>query len=566
MKKGRWYLHPLMIAVWVIVGLFIIISLVPFGKPGEDGLKLQAGSIKSNSSLSTGCTTSGNEYSFFPARRILVINRSEHPLMAGVATRLVERLEKLDFVDKVDLCGPGERPDTGTCLYDLYVLLELPSIDVHGLLATGRTVEADVKVSCGRNIFNSDHVYIDDYASLYAGISMTSLLRHESVAHGYESADARFVQEIEAVEAQVGGALEKNLSAWSAKYVDVNRLPPALIPGYVPVPPDLPLPLNESLEMVISGNRPLLHNQSVWAMETSVPSEILGEWLDAAKRAGWTLSPDTVNDKNRFLYFRATKGNDLIEAYKTQDDDPRREGDGAGRLVFSYCDRMEPEELTPLLNAMVSDESVPVETLLCFFRKFTEEQQAALLARWKDQTQLPFEAQRRVIRHLWSEGDADEAKARLCKLYAVNLFEDNDRINEIRKLGREIMNDDQWEPVTPTIDELKAFGFVVVTSNAVLEVDLRQHLGFLMKGRADEEASLVDVLIEPSTIPEGLYTLHVGAQMSDLSSGKCVNSNTPHTREHPWRCMSHVGMNGSGCSIEAHEISTNRFSLTVQRY
>ena len=178
--------------------LAAVLFFVPIGD--EEALKFHAGSVESSSNISTSSLTCGNDSSFFAAHRVLVLNRSDHPLMKKAAAQLVEQLLALPYVDQVDMCTSKETaPAIGEPLYDFYVLLEMPSINVHGLLPFGRTVKAEVRMSCGPSLFFSRHTYSDNCSACMANVSMESTLGYEGRVRGVESAHARYEQDAKAV-------------------------------------------------------------------------------------------------------------------------------------------------------------------------------------------------------------------------------------------------------------------------------------------------------------------------------------------------------------------------------
>ncbi|MDF7798869.1 hypothetical protein P4C99_05315 [Pontiellaceae bacterium B1224] len=160
--KKAWYVRPWAIAIWVVIGLLVFLGVVPIGgsdsKDGSAPLSMHAGTFEANNSLTTGSTTSGTETSFFSARHIAVMVRTDHKVARGVGRRIATRLEGIDFIEQVDLLMPGEVVEPGQSAPDFLVMVELPSFSSRGLLATGRKVNAEVKVSFGREPVQSHHV------------------------------------------------------------------------------------------------------------------------------------------------------------------------------------------------------------------------------------------------------------------------------------------------------------------------------------------------------------------------------------------------------------------------
>lgn len=564
-KDKQWYKRPWIIAVCAVVFIFVLISLVPLGGKDSNALSINAGTINSNNSLTTSTTTSGNDESFLAADRILVLNRSDHRVMRAVAAKLIGRLEALDFVEQVDLCRPGEGPSPGEPLHDFYIVLEMPSFKSKGLLATGRTVTAKVRITCGRHLFDSRHGYTDNYSPPFARLQMESKLEHESVSQGYESAGARYTQVIDEIEKQIGGALEKNLNQWAQNYALPESMPVSLNPPYRSVPEDLPLPANESTELVLSGNGPMLHNRTVWTLETSEPFEVLKEWHDRITRQQWHVDPKQFNERKYQYFIRATQGEELYEAFEVREGyGPRKDGERV-RLVFRYSARMDREELNPVYEAMVADEDLPVTVGLAFFHRMSAAQRKLLVESWMARDKLPFGAEFKIVHHLHGVGLKNEAQRRLRRLYLAALFEDDDKMKELEKLGREILEDENWAPSPPTLSELKAHGVMQCLSNAVSVVALNEHATFLLgTENGAEKQNLLDVVVRPSAIPEGLYTLEMRTRAGpDFAHQGTSMSSTPHSHAHPWKGSSSMSDSDWHWQAEAVEIGTNRFNISI---
>lgn len=565
-QEGKpWYRRRWVIAIGAGVFLLVLLSLIPLGGD-HNPVSMHAGSIKSNENLSTSSLTSGQDDALYSAQRILVLNRSDHPLMRGVADKLAGRLRLIPGVEQVDLIEPGNAPPPGSPLYDFYVVLELDAFDVSGVLVVGRTVKAKVKLSCGQQLFDSRHGYMDNYSPPFASLQMESTLEHESVAHGYETAGARYTQEIDAIEKQLGGAVEKNLTDWASKFVTVEELPSALLPAYRPVPKDLPVPVSETAELVLSGNGAMLHNYTIWTLETDEPFDVMRAWHQRLADHQWQLEPEKLSETDEPLHLRAQRGAQLVEAFELRDGYGDRPVDEPVRLVYRYSDRMTHEEVEPVLEAMLSEPDLPMAIGLGFYNTFSKEQRERLIAGWLTHDSLPFSAELKITRHLHSSGRFDDARARLRRLYLSSLFESGDKMKEVEKLGREVMEDNDWTPSPPTAEELSALGAQYCESNAEVDVALNESATFLVLPRgAPEPVALIHVVIRPSSIPEGLYTVETGMRPGpDFSTQGSSMSSTVHSHEHPWKGGAASGYNDVSWSIDAVETGSNQFLVTLE--
>ena len=564
-KWNRWYTHPWVIALCAIICLPVLFSLVPLGGH-SNRFSFHAGSIRSSDNLSTAAMTSGNEDAFYTARRILLLNRSDHRLMHGVAEKLKARLVQRYGVDQVDLAEPGNGIPSGALLYDLYVVMDLESFRVSGLLVTGRTLRAKVHLSCGRQVFESSQGYTDSYSLPYAGSQMSCTLEHESVAHGYETAGVRYKQEIDEIEKQLGGALEKHLADWAAKYNDPAGMPAELFPAYRPVPEDLPHSVLETAELVLSGNGPMLRNRSIWSLETDTPHAVMNEWHRQLADQQWKLDPEALMESEQPYYLRAHRGAEMVEAFEVRTGYATRAHDEPVQLVFRYSDRMTPEEVVPVFDAMTLDADLPLAIGLGFYQTLNPDQKERLVESWMQRETLPFSAELKITRYLHDTGRQDEARHRLKRLRLAALFDAGDRIDEVRKIGREIMKDEEWEPDPPAPDALIAAGVMDGSTNAMTEVALNEAAVFLLRKTDDpDQLTLIDIMVKPSAIPEGIYTLEVRRRVGPEFKPLDRSFSTPHTQDHPWHHEILTSVDGESRVAEAVESENGRFKVSFNR-
>jgi hypothetical protein len=569
--KKAWYFRPWAVAVWIIIAIPVLLSVVPLGDSNsEDGsahLSMHAGTFNANNNLSTGSTTSGADTALFSARHVAVLVRTDHKVARGVGRALAKRLEGIDFIEQVDLLMPDEHLKPGQPLPDFFVVVELPSFSSSGLLVTGRTVKADVKVNLGRNPVQSDHSFQDQYSAPLARVNMDSHLNHESVSRGYETASAKYYLVIEDISKQVGGAVEENLKAWHSAYLELRTVPDELMPAYVPPPKELPLPQNDSLELALSGNELMTRNRSAWIMESFSPFEELALVHARLLEEGWRVDPKVWKPREEgFLCFQASKGAQIYEVFEEDKGFQTKEPTEPARLFFYYLDRMERDEVLPVFDAMIADPNLPAETGLCFMSCMDSGQRTRLIETWMDRKALPFEARVAIVRELERSGQKDKAMARLQPLYVAALLSSGDEADEVKKLGRKITGDKKWKPALPTEEEFIAVGAQPMGTNTTIEVEvgLNDPAAVITRSGEESEFELLSLEVGPSSIPEGLYTFSMSCRSGSELRSAGSSSSTAHSLEHPWTGRLSQGFSGNHFSATATEIGTNRFSIVLE--
>lgn len=568
-REKAWYARPWAIAVWIVIGVLVFLSVVPIGgsdsKDGSAPLSMHAGTFNANNNLSTGSTTSGTETSFFSARHVAVMVRTDHKVARGIGRKVAKRLEGIDFIEQVDLLMPGEALEPGQPAPDFLVMLEMPVFSSSGLLATGRKVNAEVKVNFGSDPVRSNHSFNDQFTAPLARVNLNSRLEHESVSQGYETASVKYHQVIDDISEQIGGTLEKNIRDWRGKYLELGEIPAGLMPAYVLPPRDLPLPENGSIELVVSGNELMMRNRSVWIMESASPFEELEGIHARLLEDGWRVEPKILKPGEGSHFFRAHKGARLYEGFEEQNFSRIRQEDETSRLVFRYLDRMERDQVLPIFDAMIADPKLPVETGLSFMGCMDRDQQSCLLETWMDRNALPFQARVAIIRELDREERKDEAMARLQSLHAAALLSSGNETDEVKKLGRKITGDKKWKPALPTEEEFIAVGVQPIGTNTTIEVEvgLNEPAAFLTRAEGDSDFALLSLEVKPSAIPEGLYTFSISNRSGSELNSAGSSSSTAHTKEHPWEGQISYGDNGYYIDATATEIGTNRFRIVL---
>ena len=577
----RWYFRPWAISLWITLALavivFLVITYVPIGDPDSSGnglnVSFHSGKIEAQNNLSTTSGISSSQYAQLAMQRIALINASDHPVMRKVWRKVADRLAGQTFlktVDTFDLSDGEGWPTTGGRLYDMYIMLDMPRFDSSGLLVTGRTVDARVTVTIGQDLWDSRHGYTDNLSAPTVRINCRMKLEHHSVTTGYESANARYTLVIDNIAEQIGKSLVENLTKWSSGYGKLTSVPAGLYPEYRPVPTDLPLPENPTPVRVISGSGLLLHNHTVWTMKTNQPVQVLRDLHAALSGAGWRVPKRQFKDDDPWTHhLRASRDGNLYEAFAVRPNPlvTERPTDKPDRLVIIYKNRMTHEEAAPALERLLNADGVQIATLLTFERIMNAAQSDRLMQRLLSTDGLSSSAQMRVIRHLHKHGQAAEAIKRLRTAYIMALVNPDGNVNEVKELGREITEQDDWEPPQPTIEDLNKLGIKPLEPGkpSTAEVGLNEPAMFYQQLEGDDSylgpLVLLSVTVKKSTIPEGVYEL-ILAHRSPGGGGGSTTS-TPHHPLSPWRHKDSYGCNKARWYAEAEEIGQDRFRIRI---
>ena len=555
---------------WIIGGALLVAVVVLLAgadrrktdEKHKPPLSAHAGSIKANNSMSTSSSHTSTEGSLFFAKRIAVINLSEHRIASEAASALADALRNQPFTDTVDLFQGDHRPQEGGLLYDLYVSLDMPEFHSKGFLLTGRKVKAKIEVTLGDDFWNSRHGYSDNLSPPTINLHMEATLEHESVAHGVELPGNPYRQVAANISTQLCESVTKSLGELAAKFSGPGTMPEGLVPDYRPLPP-LPLPKTELLNRVISGHGLMLNNYTVWTMETTEPQAELTALLSNLEAEGWQSDSPELNGEQSQFHFRAERADCVIEAFETRGYGPRTEG-GRVRLVIRYSDRMTREQLRSILEQVVSVDPVPLDTWLAFSRLMSQEQNDRVLTKIADQTNLPPRAGMRVIRYLNRTGKKEEALERLQRIAVLGLLDDSVKQKDVEKLGQEITGSKDWKSTPPTVEQLERYGLRRAVKGESFEVQVGVDEPVALFSEREGKLFLSSVKVGRSSIPEGIFSITV-SECRPSYGGRSSFFSTPHTTSRPWKAETSSSSGEISWHISAEEIGEEaRFNLKIE--
>ncbi len=576
-RKKPWYGRRWVMVLVLVLGLpiavFLFITFVPLDDQGNGvHLKLHATKTNANNALSSSTSTRSHPYAQLACGRVAVVNQHDHRIMRSVAQQLADRLAALDMtetVDLIDLAAAGKIVSPGERLYDLYVRLDMPKFERSGLLPTGRTIDTLITAQVGGDLWDSHHGYHDNQTPPLARINSRLKLEHQSTTTGYESASARYTDAINGIAEQIGNDIEKKLREVSSKHGTLVQLPEGFYPAYAPLPDDLPLPDDPALVQLISGHGLMVANHTVWSLPTTQPTEVLRELLDRLKQADWNISDNNFDSEHvQTHHLRARRGEAVYEAFEARHLGLRDIRGEQRTVVIRYRRHMTREQCEPHIRALFTDQTQPIETLMMFHGNSGRELRKMLAEQLMQRDHLPVLAELAVVRYLHKQGHDEQALTRLQQAHVKQQLSDQSHTKEIKKLGREITGDKQWEPARCTVEQLDAAGYTAMSLNKpyVVEVDLNQTARFYLPeyqtGNEQSGLTLVGIIVERASIPEGTYRISM-RRGTTAGSGSGSSSSTPHHPPSPWRGSVGHGYNNTTWLANAEEISPKRFRVTL---
>jgi len=344
-------------------------------RPGGVFWEVHAGKIAAKNTFNSSSTSSRSDHSGFACGRVLIVNRSDHVLMARIGRLLPEQLKTQDFVRRIDYYPAGAKPEPGELAPDVTITIDLESL-TESRWPLWHSVDATFIVTAGNGPTGCAHGYVDHLTPPLVRFDWSGALHHASTTPGLFSSAAKYKLAAEDVARQIAGTLLKEFKGRREKEGTVPELAQAFYPPYRE-PPALPLAGLGDLEMLASWHGLMNHNETLWRLTADRPvTAVLGAVEQRLKADGWkTLDSSASPDHG---YLRMGRQGMMLVAYVPSS----REGPPPQEPILNvqYVDRMTQEEVRAAIDqAMAQDASADV--LVCFDRLWSDDQSRRILKR-----------------------------------------------------------------------------------------------------------------------------------------------------------------------------------------
>jgi hypothetical protein len=460
-------------------------------QPGGLSFEVQAGKIAASNTFVSGSRTSRSGDAGFACGRMLILNRSNHLLMARIAQLLLDELKPLGYIRQIDYFPAGFTPEQGQLAPDVTITLDMLSLKESGLLAS-HMVEAKFSVTAGNAAAGCPYSCSDHLSPPLIELDWDGTLTHTSTTTGISSSGAKYKLVAENIAKQIADSLTKEFKERREKERLQPELPPAFYPPYRQ-PPSLPLAELGELELVSSWHGLMNHNETIWRLTIDRPArEILPKIGRRLQAAGWkeTLSSEGCS------YVAASNGAATLVVYVPSSpvvspDIPRRES----LLDIRYVDRMNEAELHAAIDGLLA-KNTSTEALLCFESKWSEEQCQRVLKMVESRpvrTPQAALALAKLYHRLKQDDKARHELLRVCALLRT-VAQYSDQQTAARKLAKEL-GDEKLVEKPIDIKMLKELGFIELKPGVQIppqEVGLEEPVHFYFK-KADGALTTVSL-------------------------------------------------------------------------
>lgn len=323
-----------------------------------------AGKIEAtnNTSVSSSSTTS-NRNAFAP-RRIAVLAADAHPALDRALPTLRDELAALTYVEAVDVFAPGQRPEPGGRLYDVYLTLGFDVTKDDKTLGS-RTFEATVTFFAGPMPYVSHSSYVDHLTSPSLRFQIQGKIDHRStsteVGTQYKVIADNLAKELTE---QLAGKFDE----WHAEHAIDFDWPDALM-GEYPDDLDIPWPAGLELEPLVDGYGPMRHRHAMWTTRTDKPKAIVRAFHQACTDAGWRIKPGAVieDDLKLIQRYHLRARNDYpveIEVFEVRENSGLRKPGEVSRICVRYQHRFNRPEIFEAFDQLMDERRYEVARML----------------------------------------------------------------------------------------------------------------------------------------------------------------------------------------------------------
>ena len=354
----------------------LLVPVAPQEQPSLVSFEIQAGKIEANNQFSSSSTSSRSGHSGLACGRLVIMNHSDHLLMARIGQLLLDELKPLGYIHQIDYYPVGFNPEQGKLAPDVAVTIDLDKLAESGWPGS-HTVEATFTVTAGNGPPGCRNSYSDHLTPPVVQFDWNGTLHHTSTTTGLNSSAAKYKLVAENVAKQIAETLTKEFKERREKEGIVPELPQAFYPPYRK-PPALPLADFGNLELITSWHGLMNHNETLWRLTINRPvTNVLGEMRRRLEATGWkTRDTSKTPDQS---YLRMSHNDTTLMIYvPSPQGTPPSSSPREPILNIQYVDRMTQDELRAAIDESLT-QNVSTDILVCFEGQWSEEQSRRIL-------------------------------------------------------------------------------------------------------------------------------------------------------------------------------------------
>ena len=482
-------------------------TLVADDDSATDGARLKSHLGKLNARNKTSMVSSEvhSNPAFLATNRLLILNQCNHLLIARVATSLLDLLKQDSPFNEIDYFPIGEQPDVGGPAPDLYLTLDLTSIDESGLI--GRDLKAQVTAHFGTSLAESNYNSHDNQSPPTVSMRADIGVDHESELMGVESSAAKYTLQGDDIAKQISKHILDKLKKLREKNGPLPEMPAALYPNWT-VEPNFAF-LDRLQAKRLSGFRGLmLHNESLWRYQpTGDPIETVTAIRDELLADGW--KEDNFYDRSaEHFSLQMSKGDETLGVFpkmkvSVHNHQPHNTDDGAETTepnqlnhFVRYRHRQSLAGIRSVVDELFAVDRPDINLLLAMQSNWQGEQHSRAISLIEEHGVRSADAWLLVARSYSRRKDVEGTRRALacCRFLAQTMTNPGDVDQKIKKIAKE---HDIDEKLLGKPDEslLNRLGFVALDSESAptgsTTVRFGEPAAFYLVDEADKLTMLV---------------------------------------------------------------------------
>ncbi len=439
-----------------------------------DGTRFNAhlGKLNARNNTSMSSAESHSNPAFLTASRLAIFNESDHLLVARVATSLLEQLKEASPFNEISYFPHGELAETGQLAPDLYLTLNLQSIDESGLI--GRDLKATVTASLGTSFASANYSRTDDQSPPTINMRGNIEVNHESSMVGVESSAAKYVLQGNDIAKQISKHVLDKIKKLRDKHSPLPDLPEALYPEWTPAPAFTFLDRLQASRLTgVHGL--MLHNESAWKYQTTDdPIEAVTKIRDELLADGWTEKNFHTEHPEHFNLYMM-KGDATLCVF------PERRNGHSHRLQFVNADGIDATRANPLnhyvryrhrqsaaeirkvVDTLFAEERPDINLLLAMQSNWQGDQHSRAITLIEERGVRSADAWLLVARSYSRRKDVEGTRRALacCRFLAQTMTNAGDVDQKIKKIAKE-HDIDEKQLGKPNESLLNRLGFVTL--------------------------------------------------------------------------------------------------------
>lgn len=514
--------------------------------------------VKSSSSKSSATSSSNSDPGWFKARKLIVMNRSDHLLMDRVGEALLDELNKRPTWDDVVYLPHGFDMSKELVASDIYMTINLVSIKDTGTGIVGRNLDADITCLIGTSLIASNNSVHDSLSPPTFAFRSHVSLEHQSTLTGIESAGAKYSLQAQKIAEDLVASLHDQLDGFQEDHepapLEVNKLQAE----YLPTPK---FGFLKEAKLLASTHGIMVHNETLWEIENVDDStELIEDVSQRLQLDGWKEYTKQLNENSQYL--RLQNDSKWIEVFSEKNSfQATLNKDYPEQWYVRYCHRMNHAELGEIYDSFLNSDPPDVELLLALDRMANRGQRDQLLKITEEHSPTSARGWLRLATWYGVQKNQEQLiyslkRANVASLFVQDRSEMSRKIKEIIKKYK--LNAEDVSTIDVTM--LEDAGIQSITSEtpkAKEEFKVSEHVAFYIPGDIPAEWSYVSAVIEESEQGRFRVSFYHGDHMGSHGRSSVCCIDLAHGKKH------RIHLDDHEIEMDIHKTEDQHFEVSI---